>query len=491
MGILKLFKSHGRSQGSLISKDVDVWADKTFSWMGIRELAKNKLISDLVKYPPELPCIRDNRSEEYTIIYEPDFEKIIYTWKDNTLDATWFALKIFHALVSYEMPDETRRKLIQSIEEAKQTAADLLRKCIKYGLFVVSPNGNAPSLHSIHSALGVLIALGTPTEEECNWNTPKGRESIQGTLSKVLENETEAAAILDKSLAYVNACWKNAFPYANGHSGSDVAAGYADTVGDMFPSITASASALWILWQLDAINPSRENNILTFCKKMLHKRSPDDGYVGFVNSPKDTEALICSTYYAMRILFSLSHSDTASGAVHKFTTENKDIIKQFIIENTNGMGFAPKIGAVPTIIHTKDAFALMQPKYNLFEFKKTITIEKVRHAIQNIKKFWNSCSLDGTTPLVGFSSHSFFYPNIYATLLLIEIDRYITRIIQENTCLSLNYDAAINASNIDTVIDYLNSCTMPPQAPKRQPGFRCYSYSPLYLPDSFLDRISR
>lgn len=493
MPFIDFFSSKSKRPGPVLSKSVDIWKKKDFSWTGTFELTRNKLISGFVHYPPELPCIRDNRSDEYTIIYEKDFEKIIYTWKQNTLDATWFSLKLYHTLQTYDLTESQKSELTDALILAHKTASLFLKSCIKNKLFTTSPHCERVSLHSIHSALGVLIALSTKPDSPCDWNKPIGQSTLIDTLTVIVESHAEAKAIINNIVEYTLKC--STSPHNDRHCNieppSQPTAGYADVINDQTPSITATASALWILWQTGHTQHVDPDHILAFISNLSYTPQFDSSYAGFINSVRDESPLICSTYYAMRVLYALKETYNISSNVSQFLSSPRvEKIKRFIVENATANGFSPKIGALPTMIHTKDAFALMQQKYNLFEFKNSITIERIRHSIQNIHKFWKSCSFDNETPLVGFSTNSFFYPNIYATLLLTEIDRYLTKL-RENSSLALTVSPIIHQGNISAIINFLNSCRIPEDSPQYEPGFRCYSYSPDYIPSSFLERISK
>ena len=487
------FSGKSKRLGPALLKTINIWRNRNFSWTGTQELAQNKLIRGFVLYPPELPCIRDNRSEEYTIIYEKDFEKIIYTWKQNTLDATWFALKLYHTLHTYPLTDNQKIELTASIDLAHQTSSLFLKSCIHGKLFTTSPHCNKVSLHTLHSALGVLIALSTKPDSTCDWNKPIGRSALASTLARIVGSFHEADAIINNIIQYTKSCSKTV-PHSLTPCGlastKHESIGYCDTLNCQTPSITATASALWILWQTghtESVNPEA---IATFIHGLSYTSQFDSEYLGFYNSTRDESPLVCSTYYAMRVLFSLEETyGLRNQATALKSIANKEQTKRFLIENATANGFSPKIGALPTMIHTKDAFALMQKKYGLFEFKNSSTVERVRNSIQNIHRFWKECSFNHESPLVGFSSCNYFYPNIYATLLLTEIDRYVT-VLRENTSLALTVPPLITQRNIEEIMHVLDSCKIPKDSPQYEPGFRCYSYSPTYIPSSFLERIS-
>lgn len=472
-------------------KQVNIWEPNNFSWTGTKGLVQKKLISNFVFYPPELPCIRDNKTDDYTIIYEKDFEKIIYTWKIPTLDATWFALKLMDKLAG-TVADENKVKISNQIESAKDKAKEILKTSIHNNIFVVNSTEKRSSLHTIHSGIGILRLLATPKNEQTNWNESTGKDALTQTLTDVLGDKALATKTINSCCQYIHKCLRNGstFDEVTNMTPNVYSAGYTDVTTGKLPTITATASALWNLWQFGEKPAVDFDVIFNFTRALMKEFDDPATCAGFINSIIEEEPLICATYYAMRILYSIQKSiNNEFYITDRLSNHERNAIKQFVLENITGGGISPKMGALPTIIHTKDAFALMQKKYNIFQFKRATTITKVTKLINQFDKFWKECSINSNLPLVGFSENTYYYPNIYATLLLYEADFYIKSLLNQNEFEGTDYNHIFTKDNTDTCFDFIDSCTMKKDYDKNLPGFRCYSYDPQYIPDSFLNRI--
>jgi hypothetical protein len=291
---------------------------------------------------------------------------------------------------------------------------------------------------------------------------------------------------------YIHKCLRNSttFDEVTNQSTNVHAAGYTDSANGKLPTITATASALWDLWQLGETPAVDFEAIFNFTRALLKEFDDPTTCAGFINSIIEEEPLICATYYAMRVLYSIQKATNSSSyIVDKLSDHERNAIKQFVLENITGGGVSPKMGALPTIIHTKDALALMQQKYNIFQFKKTTTTTKTTKLINQLDKFWKECSINNDYPLVGFSKNTYYYPNIYASLLLYESNYYITTLLKQHNFQDIDYSPIFTKDNIDICFDFIESCTMEKNYDKYLPGFRCYSYDPMYIPDPFLNRI--
>jgi hypothetical protein len=456
-----------------------MWGQGGFPFFSTGTIADHYILERFVKDPPEVTCVKQRKGTRYSIIYEREFEEKIGCWGVNSLDATWFALKLLYRckeIASHLTGGEILHdKICEHLVVAKTSAVLMLKDCITVEkLFSLTNKGKNVSLHTIHSGLGALRALSAPiaygqirninshtgasSSTDCDWNESFGKERYASALNDVLGGDregTEAGEIIDECHGYTKNCLRAA-DLSDSDPQESETAGFVENRRDIVPTISAAASATWCIWQLGGDLSAYKSKLFNFVSSLKKDESENTHKkLGVKNSIIEKDSLLCALYYAARILYSLESSFDSIDFDPPYSQDKRDMYKHFVLDNSRDGGFAPKFNVLPTMIHTKDAFALMQKKYGVFKFDAENTKNKVKDAIRRLPTFWKDCSYDSMSPIVGFSSSEYYFPNVYATLLLTEIDRYIMSI---KGTLKARYIPVYNNDAIEGVVNFVMSC---------------------------------
>lgn len=428
-----------------------IFALPDFLRMPVKEFAIEEAKKILVMVPPELRLMQLREYDEYNIIQEDDFIRKLSSWKHpSSIDATYFTVLLLMKLGK------------QIDEKKKENIMDFVIRLFKKekdGYIQTLKNGN-PSIHSIHSALAIVNLLYRKTESISPiMFKPGGREFFGKHIG---------AEKVESILRFVATC-------QNKESG-----GFSEdpTLGS---TINCTASTLWILWQLGALGQFDLEPILNFT--ISHKEE-DSKFLGFKNEIHEEYAPLCATYYSFRIFLTIKEYEKANSTDRKLTRiidgdivnqENKEKVINLILNSKGkklGFGACEKLGA--TTIHTKYGLSLLaNERYNLgflkyLENHSELDFEK---EMDDIECFVESCIYKG---VYGFSNKEYYFPNIYATLLSIDIKTYIDKLrnsVKKNV---------LDDRQKEDIFSFLESCY-----DKESKGYRGYSNCTSYVPDSF------
>lgn len=444
-------------------------AMKKFTSYSLQTQVDNAVSSILVRYPPELlkmskrlPSAGEELNlhfqdlQEYDRIREDDFIAKILYWSKPTLDTTWFAMKLLGYIGEYNI-----NKNAEILESYIRSYFDACVDFSNNKKPFIAKNEIPLSMHAIHSALGIMRRL---VDNSCvNWDQ---------SLANYLDSHPVSSPFL---VEYRHRDYKTALIkfinelYFNG--------GFQDSIGGDV-TINATASAVWCLWQLGALDELTEKipHIISFVER--HKVNLEDGSVGYKNSDDCEQPYVCSTYYAFRIFYSLSQfSKTSIRELINLNEETALKIRNFVLSaKVSSMGYAPVRNMAPTIIHTKNALALFQNKYELDFMDYFSTRSNELQSIEkDVSSFLSECAYTDESVVSGFAERKFYYPNIYATQLNIEIRKLIKSNYRDPS--GVKIDDILSKYQIEDVARFLMSCR-----DKTTNKYRSYSYDSGYIP---------
>lgn len=246
---------------------------------------------------------------------------------------------------------------------------------------------------------------------------------------------------------------------------------------DYPPTITATASALWCLWQLGAMPEDRLESIADFVASLLTEYDND---CWAINNSHEEEAFLCSTYYGLRTLFSIKEHLGERAPGHTRVLEKRAGIRKFIASALiPDVGYAAKPGEWATMIHTKDALAMMKKKYELGYELDAQAFESTRNTASSMIEL---SAYTADSLCAGFSLSEYYFPNVYGTLLSLDMMGYLKSLAEEN---QVDAGAPISEAFSD-VETFIHSCWN-----DENQAFRGYSYNKRYFPASFLRRGAR
>lgn len=416
---------------------------KKIKTVSLQNFIHDELKATWAECPPELFSIR-RMLPEYDRIRENDFIAKILYWHKPSLDVTWFALKILDNLGEFNTIGLLEKFILPYVERSAKRKDGYRQSVAEYNI--------SPSMHALHSAIGVMnIYLNSPSKVD--WGTPITRLRIEEKFGQ----ET-----VDLMIKFIKSSYKDG--------------GFSDEVNSP-PTINATASAMWCLWQLEALEECCDfEEIMDFINR--HRVDISNDEVGFKNSLLCNEPFVCSTYYTFRILYSIEQHFGHTLQFHNKLLCDKHKIRNFILNSkVVNSGFAPRKGMKPTIIHTKNALSLFQDKYKL-EFRENISPDTYSSIKEDVLKFIKSSSCSDDSLLCGFAERSLYFPNIYSTLLNMDIRKIIFN--DKSSPSSVKLSNLFDERQKKECIDYLGTCF-----DSKVGAYRGYSYSSNYIPSSW------
>lgn len=416
--------------------------------MSLKKFALECQKEVLTAVPPELFLMKRENIPDYSRIQERDFVgKISSGWiRPAAIDTTYFAL---HLKEQIGAP--------VSVYEEERINGFVKSLCTKDGGFLQTNFHERPSIHAIHSAIGIFNILSSHRENggQVKWDKPMGTVLLQQYLEKDK---------IDLVKNFLKECKKG-----NG--------GFAEDPYGKNPTINATASALWCFWHLEALDEVDCDRTLEFVKQHIVDVKET---LGFKNDlVTDLNAWICATYYAFRIFKTIENC--RKGSREQIVPQIQKVINLLMeceAKGEKGKAFAATKGFKPTIIHTKDALSLMDDsKYSLgfdkFIKEKGPTNYK-KDLIKEIGSFLECCKFNG---VYGFAETKYYFPNIYATQLALDIKASLKKMLNQESGESKDL---VDEKQKRNIIDFINSCY-----DKESGGYRGYSHSTAYIPSDW------
>lgn len=416
--------------------------------MSLRMYALESRKRIFTSFPPEVFHMEKETDINYSRIRERDFiEKITAGWvRPAAIDTTYFALHIMNALAC---PPSA---------EIKSKIADFMNRLYtedgEAGGFRQAESIKEISAHAIHSAIGILNLLYSEGNGKFKWDRPMGRNLLEQYLGT-----NKVRQIIN----FLKRCQNENGGFSEDGSGD--------------PTINASTSVLWCLWHLEALDKCNFEGLLGFMEKQVVEEDGNN-VIGFRNQSKDRCAWLCATYYAYRSLYTIKKHNEEVLRNRKIPDPQKVI--NFIsscIKSGEGEGepkaFAASADLKPTIIHTKDALSLVSGKYLDMEKAKGVFTDK--SLVNGIECFLTNCKYKG---VYGFGERKYYFPNIYATQLALNIKAML----KKN---SDNKDDLVDSQQKKLILEFVNSCY-----DQKSGGYRGYSNSPEYIPNDWIQKFN-
>ncbi len=413
------------------------------------------ILKMLTSFPPELYYFK-KQTLNFSIIKEFDFvSKIAPYWANPGIDTSYFAVRVYDLLIP-------ERRFINE-HDLLQYINSLWHESNYYGGFKQNVEIEYPSIHGIHSIIGILNLLNS-TNRLLTGSVDCSAQTGQQFYIKKLGTEK-----VQKIIKFIAKCQSE-----NG--------GFSENPQYENPAINTTASALWCLWHLGAMDLVNIEPLISFVKKMW---VPTGQNIGYKNTTDDIQPWICSTYYALRIFMSLKR-DKLFDYLSTFAKESGELLLNAIIQSKHeSSGFGAAKAEIPNLIHTKDAISLLLS--SKYEINKTYFSDKEKllySILEDIAGFLDVTYYKGA---YCFADKKYFQPNMYATYLGYRIRRMIEDYISKfklNVNYQLKEKISIPKEEIGAAIAFVESCY-----DKSIGAYRGYSNSPNYLPKEFINRI--
>ena len=310
---------------------------------------------------------------------------------------------------------------------------------------------------------------------------PLGRDILEKNLGKDR---------IDSIISYLLACQS---PFG-GFSQQPYSTDKYQDVG-----INTTASALWCLWHLEALNDSL--NIKELLKFLTNLTVIGNDFCGFKNELNDVTPWTCSTYYGLRVYmtlhsnlpsFSISNQKIVTDHVTQLRENFGKLITNFIIKSFNNKtgGFGATPDSNSNLIHTKDALAILVDTHE--KYAKLLGSQNnqsfLRKNIKKISKFLESCYFNGA---YGFADKSYYQPNMYATYLGYKIRFLLIDACGKNKKCHAEHSGTIENMNItdsekkkiSEFIDFCYSSTIG--------GYKGYSQHEDFLPPQHIAQLAK
>lgn len=430
---------------------------------------KEELQQAVIVFPPEL----FTSNGLFDFIKEPEFiSKISPNWATPGVDTSYFAIRVYDLI--------SPKERLRHASDLKEYVNSLWYESGLIGGFRQNHKIEYPSIHAIHSTLGLLNLLFA--EKERRIPGENDRVDCSKYAGKTFYANQIGYDKVEKIIAFLKNCFRS--------NGSCV--DHPDSNKD--GTTNTLASALWCLWHLDSLDDLNHEAILGY---VYENTVPVGDFAkGIKNNAKEESPWVCTTYYALRSLMTLSTkvgSDYLNNYVNKYGDELFNFVLQ--AQNEDG-GFGASKGELSNLIHTKDAlsiilsekYGLKKHLYNHFALQDAHK-RRESHLIDffdNILKFLDTASCEG---VYGFSDKKYFQPNIYATYLGHRIRNTITTF-AENL---MGPEAAGKYKNLEVdnrekkqIIKFVESCYV-----KSFHGYRGYSDSSSFLPKEYMGRLEQ
>ncbi|MBI2559942.1 MAG: hypothetical protein HYW14_02265 [Planctomycetes bacterium] len=417
---------------------------RDFFRLSLKEYARESQKRVFTSIPPELVFIKKGCVPEYNIFHELDFiHKITTAWTKPAIDTSYFALQIKNKIGEPLIEDE-KAKIMEFVKS-------LYREDEKG--FVQTELYPHASIHSIHSAIGIVNLLYSRHRDNNN------RVDLSKPIGKKLLEEHLGKEKVDSILKFV--CERQ--EKGGGFVECPFECYETSNCPHSIPTINATASALWCLWHLEALDKCNKKSLSDFTMRHVVE---ENNKIGFKNEEKDKRAWLCATYYGFRIL----REDNLLDSIIPPNKRKKVI--DFIIQCKNGeKGFGAARNLKSTILHTKDALSMIKDKKYGLDFDEFIEEKKLvnfkEKLIEDIESFLTSCEFKG---VYGFAEKEHYFPNVYATLLAIEIKEALKIMKNEEP------EEEIDENQKKAILCFLASCRA------ESGGYRGYSLDPNYIP---------
>lgn len=419
-----------------------------FEFLGINFISafENHLSKILAKEVPELAQMEKRNIRPYQSIMEEEFVDKILRWKTPGADTTYFSLKLKRDLNIPISCSEKKNITDKIIKIFHRTDEATLRNA---------------SIHFYHSVIGILNILYSSNHDSnvtVNLSEPLGRETIANVIG-----ETKVGLIL-KVLKKTE--------HKDG--------GFCESLNSDEPTITDTASALWIYWHMGLLQDCNYKKILKFVEAC---ESPNGNMLGYKNSLKERFPWLCSTYYVLRILRTLNRLE--KGSEDEANDKYEKIVNFILDSKIGGKGFAGnKILKDPNTVHTKNAMSMLaNPTYNLTPIlKKNLSEVQLKAMVNDVRGFLSSCQYKG---VYGFGETRYFQPNVYATSLAVDSLKYLYMLINDDPS---NYDFSmiVDDKQKKQIEAFLNACF-----DDEKDMYRGYSLSTEFLPKDHLREPSK
>lgn len=394
---------------------------------------QNKLSKMVLQTPPELVRLIRHDPLFYRIKEFDFIDKIVY-WTQPGLDTSYFAMRLIDHIDPSAITN--RDRLLSYMLKSLWTERGGV------GGFRQNDSVKFASIHAVHAAIGLIAIYFSPHR----WDN--GSLKCTEPAGRAVFNQYFGKDKVDALIKFIEKSYHHAIGgYAQNPSFKKL-----DENGDRgFVAINTTASAIWCLWHLEALDSFKEkkDKITGFLRenKIMAGNS-----IKYRNSKLDyNNGWICSTYYAHRIAMTL-HRNKIIDDNDPLITElksDRDMTRNFLFESMDrrrgGFGAAPNEHA--NMIHTKDALSLLESKKyitsNSDAHSDRISDQQANLLMESTRKFLNTACHDG---LCGLGEHKYFLPNIYATYLSLRVKKMIDN----------NY--TLDAHEKETIMAFVESC---------------------------------
>ena len=442
----------------------------------IRGILKREIIDLILKHPPELPMMAKHIGP-YNGIRERDFFRKIAFWVFPSIDVTYFAMKIFYMLLRDEsVSDSTKVRIKEFLyRNGESINKYVIGNLRSYGNGIVgftqTLENQYPTLHAFHCTIG-LAEYYYVIQESLRGNkrlidTFRSFQPARAEIENYFKNKKDISKLF---LSFVTNCYD---PFSGGFRETPKKILKQSHLEIFSPTINATASAILIYFKvignLETINfkgyGNTRDNIIDFVEKRRIDRS---GKIAFTNSELENDPLVCSTYFAERVLRLLEYEMS-----EEF---KKGFIKFLLSTRKSGSGFSAKAGLDPNIVHTKHALSLIRRYYKEYSEIKGNESERILKDIcTGVLKFIKESYIKGG---FSFAYRKLYLPNIYATRLAYEIKNSLSEFFFDKVLLERKDLEFIRP---DETLDFIFSCYS-----KEVGAFRGFSYDPKYIHKEYI-----
>lgn len=416
----------------------------------ISEFAEQERRKTIAMVPPELILLRKEGLKQYEIIKEYEFIEKIRYWMIPGIDCTYFYTQI---------KDKLHKDKEFSVNEKENILEFIYNLYMKEnGGFRQTLRHNFSSIHAVHCAIGIINIF-------YNNNRKDGSVDLEKPLGRNLLEKYLTKTKVDSLIGFIKSC------YFSG--------GFFQSPGRLDgQTINDTASALWCLWHLEALEEIKFSEVWDFMQKCTIKK---DAHCSYKNRITDNQSWVCSTYYALRIKKIMAEYDPDYLAQFNEKTENGDLILNFILDAKHPKsGFGANGNLDANMIHTKGALSLLKSnKYHLDFDKYLINNKKIKNPInfkngliEDVRIFLAKCEYKG---VYAFAETKYYQPNIYATCLSIDVKNILAKMSTGKEEMGVS-DPQKNAA-----MKFLEFCFN-----RETNGYKGYSLSPAYLPKNYI-----
>jgi len=435
---------------------------------------KSKLFELVLTHPPELPMMSKG-AEGYDRIREKDFFRKMAFWVFPGIDTSCFALQVFQ-LINWMFPSSSIKQKVEGfLDEGERNLKKFILSCYDRetrGFFQTKRN-SFPTLHATHCVITLIKAISAlKSHGDIDFDGPLGKEKIEKWFSSG-GLQIPGGNVIESILLFVGSCFDS------------TTGGFREIPNEIAeqnrlmraPSINATASAVWIGYQLeediakyiDLETNAFRKGILAFveARRVIEKEG-----VAYRNSIQDERPWVCATYYAERISRNLGE---------RCSIQEFNRILSFIERaKQKGSGFSAGDTLDVNLIHTKNAMSLIRRYYTMNGILpgEKAALNEAKRSVANIcedvVRFLKKTYVKG-----GFSTaeKEKYLPNVYTTRMAYDILRYVDFFVKE---LGIE-KPSLHFIDPEETIGFIFSCY-----DKNVAAFRGFSYDTSYIPQEYM-----